>query len=165
MNLSLIVAMSKNRVIGREGTLPWRLSADLRRFKQLTMGHHVVMGRKTYQSIGRNLPGRTLVIMTRKPDFHAEPGSIIVADPQEAFEAVSGDDQPFIAGGAEVYRLFLPFVNSMYVTRVETNIDDGDVLFPECDFSKWRLEERQSHEADERNEYAYTFEVYSRTPG
>ena len=101
--LSLIVAASDNDVIGRDGQLPWRLSADLRRFKRLTMGHHLIMGRKTFESIGRPLPGRTTIVLSRQADF-APAGIVVAHSPEEVIKLVAADPEPFVVGGAEIYR-------------------------------------------------------------
>ena len=162
MRTSLIVAMSQNNVIGREGDLPWRLSADLRRFKALTMGHHIVMGRKTYESIGRQLPGRTMVVVTRQDDYTAE-FATVAHSLSAAIETAqgSGDEEVFIIGGGEIYRQALDLVDRIHLTRVEAEIS-GDTYFPEFDLSRWQLIEQEIHDADEKNEYPYRFEIYER---
>ncbi len=166
MTVSLIVAMARNAVIGNEGDLPWRLSADLRRFKQLTMGHAVIMGRKTYESIARRLPqqllpGRTSIVITRQEDYAAAPGAIVTGSMGEALEAVAGDPEAFIIGGAQIYRAALPLVDRIYITEVQANVD-GDTAFPAWDRSQWELIEQSDHAADERNSYDYSFRVYQR---
>ena len=158
--LSLIVAIAENGVIGREGDLPWHLSADLRRFKQITMGHHIVMGRKTYESIGRPLPGRTSVVVTRSADYQAE-GVLVARSLDEALTLAAGDEETFIIGGAEIYRQALPLARRIYVTRVHAEIE-GDVFFPEFDPSAWKLLEAERHEPDEKNAYPYSFQVFGR---
>ena len=160
MRLSLIVAMAEDRVIGRAGDLPWRLSADLRRFKRLTMNHHVVMGRKTYESIGRPLPGRRMIVITRRPDY-AAPEVEVAAGLDAALSACAGDDEAFIIGGAEIYRQALPLVDRIYLTLVHAAVD-GDVQFPAVDWSAWRLAEDARHAADDKNHYDYSFQVYNR---
>lgn len=160
MPRSLIVAMSKNGVIGRAGDLPWRLSADLKRFKQLTMGHHVIMGRKTYESIGRPLPGRTLIVVTRQTNFVRE-GVLIAHDLPAAWSLAAEDDEPFIIGGAEIYRQALPQVERLYVTWVDAEIA-GDTHFPHVDWNAWALKNAEPHSADDRNEYNFSFRIYER---
>ena len=160
MRLSLIVAVSNNRVIGRGGQLPWRLSADLRRFKQLTMGHHLIMGRKTYESIGRLLPGRTTIVVTRQPEYTV-PGGLVARSLDEARQLAAGDDEAFVIGGAEIYGLALPLVERIYFTRVDTTVA-GDTFFPELLETDWRLAASEVHSADEKNEYDYRFEIYDR---
>jgi dihydrofolate reductase len=162
MTVSLIVALSENGVIGRDGDMPWHLSADLRRFKRLTMGHHLIMGRRTFESIGRLLPGRTTVILTRNPDYRVN-GARMASRLDEALEAACGDEEVFIVGGGEIYRAALPCATRLYVTRVHA-ILPGDTTFPEIDNNMWQLEESVRHAADERNDYDYSFQVYTRRP-
>src|ERR1041385_6253429 len=117
MNLSIIVALSENNVIGVKKALPWHLSADLKRVKAITMGHHLIMGRKTFESIGKPLPGRTIIIITRNKDYKVE-GCIVVPSLEEALKAVKNDDEPFIFGGGEIFNQALPLVNKIYMTRI-----------------------------------------------
>ena len=158
--LSLIVAMSENSVIGRDGDMPWRLSADLRRFKQLTMGHPLIMGRRTFESIGRLLPGRSTIILTRNADYQV-PGALMAADLDAALTLADDEQEVFIVGGGEVYRLALPRVDRLYVTRVHIELP-GDTTFPEVDWDAWSVTRSCRHPADERNQYAYTFYEYQR---
>ena len=160
MNLSMIVAASENDVIGVAGGLPWKLSADLKRFKKLTMGHHIIMGRKTYESIGRCLPGRTTVIVTRQSDFFVE-GAKVVTSTDEAVKATRSDDCPFVTGGAEIYALLLPSVTEIQLTRVHAEIA-GDTLLPQINWTNWELVESVRHQSDEKNNFDYSFEVYRR---
>ncbi|MEM9187066.1 MAG: dihydrofolate reductase [Planctomycetota bacterium] len=174
MKLSLIVAASENQVIGRKGDLPWRLSADLRRFKRLTMGHCLIMGRKTYESIGRPLPGRVSIVLTRGPGGWglgegAAPEAVLCAGTlEEALALVSttamARDEAFVTGGGEVYRLALPHADRLHLTRVHTTVD-GDATFPEIDPAEWRLVESERRPADEKNEHDHTFEVWDRVRG
>ncbi|MBB76857.1 MAG: dihydrofolate reductase [Planctomycetaceae bacterium] len=157
---SLIVAMSRNRVIGRAGDLPWRLSADLRRFKELTMGHHIIMGRKTYESIGRPLTGRKMVVISRRPARVATYAEV-APSLAEALQICQEDDQSFVIGGAQIYREALPLVKRLYLTQVHAEIA-GDVVFPEFTRTDWTEIGRSDHEADEKNEYAYSFVVLER---
>lgn len=159
--LSLIVAASENNVIGRAGGMPWQLSADLRRFKAMTMGHHIVMGRTTYESIGRLLPGRTSVIVTRQKGYQVE-GAVIVHSIDEALSVCQHDDCPFITGGAQIYSLALPYVTEILMTRVHASIEDGDTFFPEVDWQQWKLTESTSHMRDKKNSFDYTFERWLR---
>ena len=158
--LSLIVAISENHVIGREGQLPWHLSADLKRFKQLTMGHHIVMGRKTYDSIGRQLPGRTSVVLTRQTDWAVE-GVLTASDLETALELAGDDEEVFVIGGSQIYQLALPLVDRLYVTRVRASVS-GDTYFPEITGEQWQLEQNDSFSADEKNDHDYSFLIYSR---
>jgi dihydrofolate reductase len=166
MNVSLIVAMADDQVIGRAGTLPWHLPADLARFRKITMGHALVMGRKTYESIGRPLPGRRTVVLTRQRDFAAPPTVIVAADIDQAVECVADDDEIFVVGGAEIYRQALPLARRMYVTRIHASVD-GDVHFPDFDPRQWQLVVETRCQADDRKQLSYSFQVFDRvtTPG
>ncbi|MGI9455824.1 MAG: dihydrofolate reductase [Aeoliella sp.] len=166
MILSLIVAVAENNVIGRGGDLPWRLSADLARFKQLTMGHALVMGRKTYESIGRPLPGRVSIVLTRQANFDVGDGQVITAKSlDEAIALVPNTtmnpSELFVIGGAEIYRETIPRADRLYRTLVHAK-PQGDALLPEIDWSEWRLVESTGYPADERNEYAVTWEKLER---
>lgn len=158
--ISLIVAMSENRVIGFEGDMPWRLSKDLRRFKQLTMGHHIVMGRKTYESIGRPLPGRTSVVISRTAHYD-EPNVLVARNLEQALDICSDDPEPFITGGAQVYALALPKVDRIYLTRINCTLD-GDTHFPDLKWDEWNLIEETRHSADDKNQYDFCFMTYDR---
>lgn len=159
MKLSLIVAMSENRVIGCGGRLPWRLSSDLRRFKQLTMGHHLVMGRKTFESIGRPLPGRTSLVLSRQAGYHA-PGATVVPDLQRACQLAAGDDQVFVIGGGEIFRQVLGMADRIFMTLVHARVD-GDVTFPDLPEGAWYVCECSARQpADQRNDHDYTFLRY-----
>ncbi|HKO54683.1 MAG TPA: dihydrofolate reductase [Thermoanaerobaculia bacterium] len=161
MRISIIAALAANGVIGRGNRLPWRLSADLKRFKALTMGHHLVMGRKTFASIGRPLPGRTTIVITRDEGFRAD-GVEVAHSLEEALALAGNDDEVFIAGGAEVYRQALHVADRMYLTRVHSDVE-GDVTFPEFDdVTEWRLDDVEHCEADEKNDYPFSFLVYDR---
>ncbi|WNG44631.1 dihydrofolate reductase [Archangium minus] len=159
MTLSAIVAMASNRCIGKDNTLPWRLPADLKRFKQLTMGHTLILGRKTYESIGRPLPGRTMVVVTRQRDYAPE-GVQVVHSLEQALEQARGDDEPFIAGGADLYRQSLERVQRLYLTRIEREYE-GDAFFPEVDLSAWRLLAEEHHPAT-ATEPPFSFLTYER---
>lgn len=158
--LAMIVAASENDVIGNKDDLPWRLSADLKRFKKLTMGHHIIMGRKTFDSIGLLLPGRTTVIVTRQSDFVFE-GAKIATSLEDAIQLCGEDPTPFVTGGAEIYRLALPRITDLHLTRVHTH-SDGDTRLPEIDWTQWTLTESKAHPADNKNEFDISFETYSR---
>lgn len=160
MDLSLIVAMSRNRVIGRDGDLPWRLSADLKRFKSLTMGHHLIMGRKTFDSIGRPLPGRTTVVISRQ-SLSLPEGVLSATGLENAIEICAGDEQPFVVGGGEIYRIALPRVTKMFITHVDADID-GDTTFPEVDWSDWRVIREELFERDEKNSFPFRFVEYAK---
>ena len=162
MKVSLIVAAAENGVIGRRNELPWRLSADLRRFKELTMGHAIIMGRKTYESIGRPLPGRRMIVITRQPNYKA-PGSEAVGSLDDALTAAAkqGESEAFIIGGADIFAQAIPMAERLYLTRVHADVD-GDVYFPPLNLKSWRQTAAQRHDADAKNEYPYSFEVYER---
>ncbi len=161
MRTSLIVAMASNGVIGVNGDLPWKLSADLRRFKQLTMGHSIIMGRKTYESIGRLLPGRTSIVVTRRKVYSVLTGALLANGVPEAIELARGNTEAFIIGGAEIYRAAMPLVDRMYVTAVAAEVA-GDTYFPDWDPAGWQLTEQTDHVADEQNGFDYSFRVYDR---
>jgi dihydrofolate reductase len=154
--VELVVAVSENDVIGRANQLPWRLSGDLRHFKALTLGHHILMGRKTYESIGKALPGRTNWVLSRSGDF--KPADCkVVRTLQDGQVAVGADGPLMVIGGAEVYRLCLPQASRIHLTLVHTQITDGDTFFAAWRDPEWTLSGRERHEADEKNAYAYSF--------
>lgn len=158
--LSIIVAVANNNVIGQNNTMPWHLPEDLKRFKSLTMGHHIIMGRKTYESLGRLLPGRTTVIVTRNKHYHVE-GAIIVHSLEQAIEACQDDDEVFLIGGAELYQIGLKHASKLYVTEVHAEVD-GDTFLPVFDLVRWQETSRERHEAD--NGLAFSYVSYETTP-
>ncbi len=163
MRVALIVAMAKNRVIGREQRLPWHLPADLRHFKKITMGHPIIMGRRTFESIGRPLPGRKNIVVTRQRDFQAK-GCEVVHSLEEALRAAEPAEEAFIIGGAELYRQALPLAEKIYLTLLDAEIE-GDTFFPELDTEEWREIQRETFEPDEKNPYRYAFvELVRRQP-
>ena len=149
--------MDETRTIGRDGGLPWHLPADLRNFKKITMGKPIVMGRKTHESIGRSLPGRENIVVTRNRGYRS-PGCTVVHSLNEALEAGAGVDEIMIIGGATIYLRAIPVARRIYLTQVHTRIS-GDVQFPELEADQWRATERVDHLADERNPHAYSFVV------
>lgn len=153
--VSFIVAASDNDVIGRDNALPWRLPDDLKRFKTLTMGKPMLMGRKTFDSIGKPLPGRTSIVLTRSRGWSHE-GVIVVHSMEEAIERAGDVAELAVIGGAEVYRLAMPFADRIYLTRVRTVVD-GDVKLPLIHASEWREVERSERPADDRHAYAMSF--------
>ena len=159
--VAMIVAASENGAIGRDGDMPWRLSSDLKRFKELTMGHTIIMGRKTFDSIGRLLPGRTTVIVTRNPDYQFE-GALIAHSLPQAFELTGDDRQPFIVGGAQLYALALPLVTDIYLTRVLATIEDADTFLPEVDWDQFTQASTESFASDKKNDFETRYEVYVR---
>ena len=154
--------MADNGVIGRDGGLPWRLPRDLQEFKRRTWGHTLVMGRKTWDSIGRALPGRRSIILSRQEGFSPE-GAEVARSFEEALLMAAGEEV-FVIGGAEVYRRALPRARFLYRTHIHQEID-GDVVFPEVDWSRWSKVEERSFEADDRHAYPYSFEVFERIDG
>lgn len=162
MKISLIAALDENGGIGHHGRLPWRLSADLRRFKNLTMGHHLVMGRKTWESIGRPLPGRTLIVVTRKSGYLAE-GCFVVNSFQSALEIAlaRGETELFVIGGGELYRLALPKAHRMYLTRVHAVVP-ADVFFPWFNPADWEIIQSQLADSGDQDEYPTTYLVLER---
>lgn len=155
-DVRLVVAVSENDVIGRANRLPWRLSADLRRFRSLTMGHHILMGRKTYESIGKALPDRSNWVLSRSPDF-APPDAKVVRTIAEAQAAIGRESPLMVIGGAEIYRLSLAAARRIELTLVHTQVNDGDTFFSEWRRPEWREVSRERHEPDEKNPYAYSF--------
>lgn len=160
--LSAIVAMAENRVIGKDNKLPWHLPADLKHFKSITTGHPILMGRKTYESIGRPLPNRTNIIMTRDAAYHAA-GCIVVTSIEKALEQATVHEagEIFIIGGAEIYRQLMPHIQRIYLTIVHHQFD-GDAYFPELDMDEWKKVENVKHAPDEQNIYAYEFVTLER---
>jgi dihydrofolate reductase len=154
--VELVVAVSENDVIGRSNRLPWRLPADLRHFKALTMGHHILMGRKTNESIGKALPGRTNWVLSRSSDFKAADCKV-VRTLEECQLGAGGESALMAIGGAEIYRLCLPQAARIHLTLVHTRIADGDTFFSAWRDPEWTESSRERHEADEKNAYAYSF--------
>lgn len=155
MNLTLIAAMSENRVIGKDNDLIWHLPDDLKRFKTLTKGHHVIMGRKTYESLNAPLPHRTNIIVSRKKDFKA-PGCMVVDTLVEAIQKAEGDTQPFIVGGGEIYRQAMEYAQTIELTLIHDRFE-GDTFFPEINEEEWELVKREEHPEDEKHKYAFDF--------
>jgi dihydrofolate reductase len=156
--ISLIVAMGENRTIGFENKMPWNLPADLAYFKKITTGHTIVMGRKTFQSIGRPLPNRTNIILTRDQSFRAE-GCQVFDNIEEVLEK-SKKENLFIIGGAEIYQQFLPHAEKVYSTQILEHFH-GDTFFPQLT-EEWQLVTTEKHDQDEKNSYKYEFQVYKR---
>lgn len=158
--LSVIAAMARNRVIGLENRIPWHLPDELKLFKAITMGHHIIMGRKTWESIGRLLPGRTTVIVTRQPHY-AAPGAKIARSLDDAIFQGAGDPEVFVIGGAELYRMALPVAHRLHLTTVDAE-PEGDTWMPAFEMSHWREVSATEHAADERNPFRYRHAVYER---
>ena len=157
-NCSLIVAFANQNVIGINNSLPWHLPEDLKRFRALTTGHHIIMGRKTYESLGRLLPGRTTVIVTRNKEYDV-PGALIAHSLQAALVLAAGDVEPFVIGGAELYKEGLKHATKLYITEVHAEFA-GDAFLPEIDLKQWQLSEKKDHIA--ANGLAYSDLIYLR---
>ena len=161
-SISLIVAMTRNRVIGRDGQLPWRLPDDLKWFKQVTAGHTVIMGRVTWQSLGRPLSNRRNIVVSRNAAFHPE-GAESATTLEEALR-MAGEGEVFVIGGEQVYAAAIGLAHRIYLTRIDTKLH-GDAFFPEFDLNQWHRTSAQPHEADGRHAWPFTFEVWERKVG
>jgi dihydrofolate reductase len=162
MIISLLVAMDERNGIGLHNRLPWRLSADLKRFKELTMGHHILMGRRTYESIGRSLPGRRMVVLTHDKDFKSEGVQAAASLPEAlALAAGGGEDEVFIIGGSQVFAQALPLAERIYLTRVHACLE-ADAFFPVLDEHLWQQTCLSTHPADNKNEYPFSFYILNR---
>ena len=162
MRVTLIAAVADNDVIGDDGDIPWRLPQDWRRFKRTTMGHHLVMGRRTWESIGRPLPGRTTIVVSRhRPDLPA--GVLLAGSVEEALDMAraGGDDEVFVAGGAAIYERALPLADRMLLTRVRAE-PAGDTRFPTWNPGEWRLTRDEPHDPDDRHPVPYSFQTFER---
>lgn len=165
MTVSAIVAISNNRVIGSDNDIPWYLPADLKYFKKVTLNHHIIMGRKTFESIGRPLPKRTNVVLTRDMFFIAT--NCIVAhsiDHALNLAADNGEEEAFIIGGGQIYELAMPMIDRLYLTEVAIDIpeDKPVVKFPELPAGEWKEVSSEAHAPDEKNQYGYVFKVFER---
>jgi dihydrofolate reductase len=160
MKLALIVAMDEQGMIGKENDLPWRLSADLQYFKRITMGKPILMGRNTHESIGRPLPGRRNLVITRQADYQAE-GCEIYSSIESALAACADQEEVMIMGGASIYEQTLALAERLYITQVHAVVE-GDTHFPTWSKQDWRCIQTESHSADEKNEYDYSFNVFER---
>jgi dihydrofolate reductase len=160
MRISIVVAVAANGAIGKDNALLWRLPDDLKHFKAITMGKPIVMGRKTYDSIGRPLPGRTNIVISRQADLEI-PGCIVVASLDDAMKAAGDVPEVAVVGGADIYRQALPLTNTVYLTEVHATLA-GDVFFPKLTDSQWREAHREEHAADERHAYPFSFVTLER---
>lgn len=169
MLISIIVGLGHNRVIGKNNDMPWHLSADLRYFAKTTKGHPIIMGRKCYESIGRPLPQRHNIVITRSKTFQAQ-GCVVVHSLEEALKEASNyyhnnpTDVPevFVIGGGEIYRQSLNIANRLYITYIDIQVEEADVFFPEFDQNHWITIKEEAHQKDEKNPYNYTFAVLKR---
>ena len=160
--VSLIAALARNRAIGRDNRMPWRLPEDLKRFRRLTMGHAVIMGRKTFESIGSALPGRNNIVITRSRDWTA-PGCTVVHSLEAALSAAGDSKEAFVIGGAQIYALALPLARRLYMTEIDRDFD-GDAFFPEVDRSSWREVSRERRASEGAESFDYAFVEYEREP-
>ncbi|RNC84242.1 MAG: dihydrofolate reductase [Winogradskyella sp.] len=161
-NLTIIVAAGEDNAIGKDNDLIWHLSDDLKRFKRLTNGHHIIMGRKTFESFPKPLPNRTHVVITRKTNYEAPEGVIVVNSLEEAIDASSSDNNPFVIGGGEIYKQALPLVDKLEITRVHASFEDADTFFPTIDAQIWKEVSRTTRDADDKHKYAFSFITYER---
>lgn len=160
MKLALIVATDKNRLIGKNNDLPWYLSADLRYFRNVTMGKPIIMGKNTHESIGRPLPGRQNIVVTNNQSYQAR-GCTVVYSIGEALQMVANVDEAVVMGGASLYAQLLPRADTLYLTLVDAELE-GDAWFPEWCLDDWQQISREDHVKDDKNEYPYSFIVYQR---
>ena len=166
MTIALIAAYAQNLVVGIDNKLPWHLPEDLKYFKRITTGKAIVMGRKTYESIGRPLPNRTNIVISRNPDFKAD-GVVVVPSIEAAIEhaesvnLINGEDEVMIIGGATIYEAALPQADRLYLTHVHAEVE-GDAYFPKADFTQFEEKGREDYQASETNPYDYSFVVYDR---
>jgi dihydrofolate reductase len=162
MIISMIAALDEAGGIGFQGSLPWRLPDDLKRFRTLTVGHHVIMGRKTWESIGRVLSGRTMLVLTRQLDYTA-PGCSVVSSAQAGMVLAqqAGETELFVIGGGELYALFMSLAERLYLTRVKTRVQ-ADTFFPLVNVAEWALVETRPHPGDEKHIFSFDFEIYQR---
>lgn len=158
----MIAAIAENNGLGKENALVWHLPDDFKRFKQLTTGHHIIMGRKTFESFPKPLPNRTHIIVTRNKDY-THPDCIIAHTLEEALNYAKTDPTPYIIGGGEIYHLALPYANYLELTKVHTSID-ADAYFPEISTEEWELMGEEFHAADEKHAHSFTYQTYKRKP-
>ncbi len=161
MLISLIVAMANQRVIGYQNQMPWHLPADLRHFKAVTLGKPVIMGRRTFESIGRPLPGRRNIVVSRNAEWSHD-GVELVHSLASGLELVSHEDEVMIIGGGQLYKEALPMADRLYLTHIELSVEDADTWFPDYSAYQWNMIDSESHEPDEKNPYHYRFESLNR---
>ena len=163
MIISAIVAVSNNNAIGVDNDLPWHMPADLKCFKETTLGHYVLMGRKSFDSVGRPLPGRTNIIVTRNTAFHNSNVHTVHSIPDGLLKAQNDNqEQLFILGGSNIYTQTKDLWDELYLTKIDTVIPNATAFFPEIDFNQWYLDKEEKHLADEKNPHNYTFCLYKR---
>ena len=161
MIISFVVAMGRNRVIGKNNAIPWNMPADIKHMRKLTEGKPLIMGRKTHESIGRPLPNRKNIILTRDRNYKSR-GCVVVHTLEEALKAAEGAEEVIIFGGEDIYRIFLPKADKMYLTIIDNDFE-GDAYFPEYNKKEWKEVGREEHEADEENKFRYTFVTLQKT--
>ncbi|SRX73433.1 dihydrofolate reductase [Aequorivita antarctica] len=159
--ITMIAAAGENNELGKDNGLLWHLPDDFKRFKQLTTGHHIIMGRKTFESFPRPLPNRTHLIITRNKDYKKE-GAVVVHSMEEALKISEKDDQPFIIGGGEIYKMGLPFTDKIELTRVHGTFPDADTFFPSFPEKEWLLISEVEHEKDERHKFSFSYQTWVR---
>lgn len=160
--LSIIVAISKNNVIGKDNKLLWHLPDDLKRFKKLTIGHNIIMGRKTFESIGRVLPNRHHIILSKNAQINIDDENVeILNDISKLEKYINSDEENFVIGGAAIYKLLMPYCKKMYVTEIDKDFD-GDVYFPEISLEEWKEIEREDGPKDKENDFKYEYVTYER---
>lgn len=160
-NITIIVAAGENNAIGKDNQLIWHLSDDLKRFKNLTNGHHIIMGRKTFESFSKPLPNRTHIVITRQENYQVPSGVIVVNNLEDALDAARADSQPFIIGGGEIYKQAMPFANKLEITRVHSSFE-ADTFFPEIDLSIWKEVTKTTHPKDDKHAHDFSFITYTR---
>ena len=158
--LTIIAAAAENNALGKDNTLVWHLPDDFKRFKKLTSGHHIIMGRKTFDSFPKLLPNRTHVVITRQDNFRKE-GVVVVNSLERAIELSADDPQPFVIGGGEIYKMAMKLADKIELTRVHGTFE-ADTFFPEIDKHQWKLISEEFHEKDEKHDYAFTYLTYER---
>ncbi len=161
-DITIIVAAGENNAIGKDNDLIWHLRDDLKRFKKLTSGHHIIMGRKTFESFPKPLPNRTHIVITRQKNYKVPEGVIIANSLEEAIVKSKADKQPFIIGGGEIYKQSMSIANKLELTRVHHSFEDADTFFPEVDSSVWEEISNTFHDKDENHEFAFSFITYER---
>ncbi len=163
MKISAIVAVAKNNVIGKDNDIPWNMPRDMKYFMRTTTGHHIIMGRKNYESLGRPLPRRTNIVITRNP-FYISTGCIVVHSLEEALSIAhsNGEEEAFVIGGGVIYELAMDYLDRIYLTELDLEVEDGDVFFPEMDMDVWEEKSAQFFAADDKNRADMTFKVFER---
>lgn len=159
--VTIIVAAAKNNAIGKDNDLLWHLPIDFKRFKKLTTGHHIIMGRKTFESLPGMLPNRTHVIITRQKDY-TQKNCVIVHSLAEAIKYCHTDDQPFIIGGGEIYKQGMEIADCLEITRVHESFKNADTYFPEIDLNQWELVNEECHQKDEKHKFDFSFQTFKR---